>query len=109
MAHTNTATADVAFTVTFMDDTSETEWIVSAPNPEVALDQVLALSGEPGIYSVWDPEDLFGMPVLERTIDRGTADAEEQMPLQPLTASDWIPSLTSAALTPLINHLDRVQ
>lgn len=39
---------------------------VEASDPEVAVTKVRRLEGDvPGIYSVWDPEDPMGMPVLE--------------------------------------------
>lgn len=58
------------FEVTFLgEDDSELTWIVEAETPETALKECSAKANrQHGTYSVWDPEDPHGMPLLERTI-----------------------------------------
>jgi hypothetical protein len=58
------------FHITLLDDYEENlEWFITAANPSVALAEALVASqGSPGIYSVWDPQDPQGMPLLEETI-----------------------------------------
>lgn len=42
---------------------------VPAQTPEEALSGMQDLQGHrPGIYSVWDPDDPRGMPLLEATL-----------------------------------------
>jgi hypothetical protein len=55
------------FEVTLIgDDDTDQQWRITAASPENALTEGLHMSqGQPGIYSVWDSSDLFGMPVLE--------------------------------------------
>lgn len=58
------------FEVTLLcEDDSEFIWSVEALVPEEALTNCLERAvGKSGIYSVWDPEDPHGMPLLERTV-----------------------------------------
>ena len=50
-------------------DDSEDSWAIPSDDPEAALSAAIeAAGGTEGIYSVWDPEDPMGMPLLERTI-----------------------------------------
>lgn len=61
--------ATASFEVTLVDLGEERSWRVDANNPSDALSAVLGLSGSrTGIYSVWDPQDPHGMPVVEQTI-----------------------------------------
>ena len=51
------------------DNDEEFTWIIEALIPEEALTNCLELAvGQSGIYSVWDPEDPHGMPLLEKTV-----------------------------------------
>lgn len=58
------------FHVTLLgDDEVDLEWFITAVNPSVALAEALVASqGSPGIYSVWDPLDPHGMPLLEEEV-----------------------------------------
>jgi hypothetical protein len=57
------------FEVTLIgDDDTDQQGRITAASPEDALAEGFHMSqGQPGIYSVWDPSDLFGMPLLERS------------------------------------------
>jgi thiamine biosynthesis lipoprotein ApbE len=59
------------FDVTLLGpDDSEHSWRIHARDPEAALSAAIEASDRTsGIYSVWDPDDLVGMPLVERTLD----------------------------------------
>lgn len=41
-------------------------WQIEATHPDEALREAVRLaSNAPGIYSVWDPQDPMGMPLVE--------------------------------------------
>ena len=49
---------------------SENSLNISAGDPEAALSAAIeAASRAGGIYSVWDPEDPMGMPLVGRTVE----------------------------------------
>lgn len=58
------------FEVTFLDDDdSEVAWCCEAATPEDALGAGrIHMESKHGTYSVWDPRDPHGMPLLERTV-----------------------------------------
>lgn len=58
------------FAVSVLDESShEHVEKVHAQTPEEALKGMQDLQGyRPGIYSVWDPDDPHGMPLLEATL-----------------------------------------
>lgn len=58
------------FEVTFLgDDDSEATRRFEAATPEDALGAALIqMEIKQGTYSVWDPQDPHGMPLLERTV-----------------------------------------
>lgn len=60
-----------SFPVTYLSEEGAVqEWEYPTPEPGEALDTAMAVNhNRPGVYSVWDPEDRFGMPLLERFID----------------------------------------
>jgi hypothetical protein len=50
-------------------DDSESTWEIPALDLEDALNRAIQTSGgASGIYSVWDPDDPMGMPLLERDV-----------------------------------------
>lgn len=57
------------FPVTLLTSGNEDlSWHVSAATPSDALLEAINRSGlRSGIYSVWDPDDPFGMPLVEVT------------------------------------------
>jgi hypothetical protein len=57
------------FEVTHLADAQEDSWLVEATDPNDALEEAVRLASDaPGMYSVWDPQDPMGMPLVEREI-----------------------------------------
>jgi hypothetical protein len=65
----NTPLTTEKFEVTLLtDDDSDISWKIAAETPEQALEEAMRLPDAcAGIYSVWDPQDPNGMPLLERS------------------------------------------
>lgn len=57
------------FEVTLLADDLESSWQIPAQDPDEALEIAIAASAGVGIYSVWDPLDPMGMPLVEREVD----------------------------------------
>lgn len=65
-----TVAAQERFPVTLMlEDGSEKAGYFNSPNPMAALETAVdAWDRASGIYSVWDPDDPWAMPLAERTL-----------------------------------------
>ncbi len=58
------------FPVTYLSDHDSMEWTINAATPEEALDEAVSRKeSAEGVYSVWDPQDVRGMPLLERVLN----------------------------------------
>jgi hypothetical protein len=57
------------FEVTLLSDSDENlSWTFDTSTPVEALSEAYrASSGASGVYSVWDPMDAHGMPLIEET------------------------------------------
>ena len=58
------------FEVTLLADSDENSaWKFDASTPTEALSEAYrASNGACGVYSVWDPQDVNGMPLIETTV-----------------------------------------
>ena len=65
----NAAFSTEKFEVTLLtSDDSDISWKIIAETPEQALEKAMRLPDAcAGTYSVWDPQDPNGMPLLEHS------------------------------------------
>jgi hypothetical protein len=65
----NAAFTTEEFEVTLLtDDDFDISWKIIAESPEQALEKAMRLPNAcAGTYSVWDPQDPNGMPLLEHS------------------------------------------